>query len=131
MKSIKKKTKKSSKIILHYSSNNSGGSWWLTDDDWKALKKAGWKVDWAKNNKDRPKSLCKDGRWLGALATKASKKFNNPDEGIKEWQEITKQDPWEKGCNCCGQPHNFSYIDNDGKTHYASIQITSSFGGWD
>lgn len=32
---------------VEYDSNNSGGSWWLTDDDWRALEKAGWKVEWA------------------------------------------------------------------------------------
>ncbi len=33
-------------MYIEYDSNNSGGSWWLDDDDWKALEKAGWKVEW-------------------------------------------------------------------------------------
>jgi hypothetical protein len=31
---------------VEYDSNNSGGRWWLKDDDWKALEKAGWIVEW-------------------------------------------------------------------------------------
>lgn len=34
-------------MYVEYNSNNSGGHWWLTDDDWKALEKAGWIVEWA------------------------------------------------------------------------------------
>lgn len=29
-----------------YRSNNSGGSWWLSDEDWRALERAGWYVEW-------------------------------------------------------------------------------------
>lgn len=29
-----------------YSTHNSGGSFWLKDSHWKALEKAGWKVEW-------------------------------------------------------------------------------------
>lgn len=33
-------------MIVEYSSNNSGGSWWLSTEDWLALEKAGWTVNW-------------------------------------------------------------------------------------
>lgn len=116
-------------VLLRYSSNNSGGSWWLTDNDWLALEKAGWKVEWRKNMTGFG-SADKTGRWLGALATSASKVVASADEGIKEWESITGQDPWAEGCNCCGNPHGFSYEDDKGHSHYASIRTTSRFGGW-
>ena len=53
-----------------YRSNNSGGGWWLNDDDWKALESAGWDVEWVKAG-DR--FADENGRWLGALATTASR----------------------------------------------------------
>lgn len=33
-------------FVVEYDSNNSGGSWWLKDEDWAALEKAGWYVQW-------------------------------------------------------------------------------------
>jgi hypothetical protein len=117
-------------ILLEYSSNNSGGSWWLDDKDWLALEKAGWTVDWVKDRNDSLFGSSKNGRWLGALATRASKEFARADMGIQEWEQVVKQDPWEEGCNCCGNPHNFSFIDDKGEYHYGSIKTTSSFGGW-
>lgn len=32
--------------IVEYDSSNSGGSWWLKDEDWAALEKGGWTVEW-------------------------------------------------------------------------------------
>jgi hypothetical protein len=80
---------------ITYSSNNSGGDWWLSDDDWKKLEAEGWKVNW------KPK------RFLGALATTATKEFASRDEAITEWERITGQDAWDGGCSCCGNPHDF------------------------
>src|SRR5690348_13992879 len=92
--------KKKSKCYVEYDSNNSGGSWWLNDEDWIALEKAGWKVEWARlehaytdegnyvydtdgspklvphghgNNKFGASFVSKDGRYLGALAKGAYK----------------------------------------------------------
>jgi hypothetical protein len=55
---------------VEYSSNNSGGSWWLKDKDWYTLEKAGWKVEWYKEEtfslfKEAPDENS-DVRWLGA-----------------------------------------------------------------
>jgi hypothetical protein len=113
-------------VKLEYSSNNSGGSWWLDDEDWKKLEAAGWKVNWVK---DDPYHKGAE-RWLGCLAKEASKEFETPDEGIEEWKTITGQDPWAEGCNCCGVPHNFSYEDAKGNTHYPQVRRENSFDGW-
>lgn len=102
---------KSKKVLVRYSSNNSGGGWWLKDKDWKALEKAGWKVKWYSKAKKDPIFGVKEGRWLGALATEASKKFNSIAEAIREWEKVTKQDASDEGCNCCGCPHGFSTED--------------------
>jgi hypothetical protein len=128
-KKVVKKVNRSKLITVNYSSNNSGGSWWLEDADWKALEKAGWKVEWCKDKK-APFRADKNGRWLGALATHASLKCKSPEEAINSWKEITKQDPWVEGCNCCGNPHNFSYTDNHGKYYRAETTVTTSFNGW-
>jgi len=93
---------------VEYSSNNSGGSWWLKDKDWKKLEKAGWKVEWVKNNKDMKMFLDKDGRYLGALAKYASKDFKTLREAIEEWESVVGLDASDEGCNCCGPPHSFS-----------------------
>lgn len=96
------------KIKVKYSSNNSGGSWWLKDEDWKNLEKAGWNVEWVAEESDSfLSSMNKDGRWLGALATTASKSFPSVQVGIKEWEKITGQKADVEGCNCCGAPHTF------------------------
>jgi hypothetical protein len=95
---------------IEYRSNNSGGSWWLEDQDWLALEAAGWQVHWVKDDPERMKWECaKTGRWLGALATSASKDFESPGEAIREFERITMQNTSNEGCNCCGAPHNFSW----------------------
>ena len=96
---------------INYSSNNSGGSWWLSDEDWLALEKAGWDVDWYKDRGDDPRDY-KDGRFMGALATEASKDFPTMDKAIAEFEAITREDAYAEGCSCCGRPHDF-YEYND------------------
>lgn len=96
---------------IEYRSNNSGGSWWLTDEDWHKLEAAGWEVEWIKDGKHIID--CPDGRFLGALATSATKEFPGQEEmatlfAIKEWEDITGQHAHDQGCPCCGQPHYFS-----------------------
>ena len=96
-------------IKVEYASNNSGGNWWLTDEDWYALENAGWAVHWRRNETNPLGGADKDGRWLGALATEASKEFNSMREGVEEWETLTSQDAGALGCfTCCGNPHNFS-----------------------
>ena len=82
---------------VRYSSNNSGGDWWLSDKDWYALEEAGWDVDWAS-----------EGRWLGALATRATRDGLTLEAAKSEFGAITGEDPGAEGCSCCGQPHYFS-----------------------
>lgn len=124
-------------MIIEYSSNNSGGHWWLTDENWKKLEAAGWKVVWKTLDYDYKGGACQydeegfpklkpagkegfvdsDGRWLGALATKAYRKCNSMTEAIREFEKITEKNACEEGCNCCGPPHCFSVLDG---AEYAS-----------
>lgn len=99
------------KPITKYSSNNSGGDWWLTDKDWHKLEKAGWKVDWVKNQ-NRTVFKTTDGRWLGALATEATRELPL-EQAISEWEKITGQRADAPGCSCCGQPHSFCCTTGD------------------
>lgn len=114
---------------MEYSSNNSGGGWWLKDEDWLMLEARGWRVDWYKD-RDQNDSFLKadeDGRWLGALASNASKDlFVSAQEAIDEWEDITRQSVTDLGCHCCGPPHNFIWTDDSGQTHYISPEAPSS-----
>lgn len=78
-----------------YESNNSGGSWWLTTEDWKNLEKAGWVVDWL----DKP--------FLNAAAREATYECLSLEEAQESFRKVTGQSPFEEGCPCCGQPHQF------------------------
>jgi len=94
-----------------YSSNNSGGGWWLKDEDWHALEKAGWTVDWVKNETE---GITAGGeRWLGALATSATKEEVTLAEAIESFEFTTGQSSTELGCGCCGPPHSFYTEDGD------------------
>lgn len=96
---------------VSYSSNNSGGGWWLSDDDWLALEKAGWDVEWVYEDEFYKGRLI-DGRWLGALAKEASKDFETIKEALEEFEKVTGQSVTDEGCNCCGAPHNFEWDNN-------------------
>jgi hypothetical protein len=96
-------------VKIEYSTNNSGGRWWLSDDDWYALEKAGWEVNWNKDNPDRIMVDKKTGRFLGALAEYASKEFETPADAMREFEKVTGQRVSDEGCNCCGAPHSFSW----------------------
>jgi hypothetical protein len=100
---------------VEYSSNNSGGSWWLKDDDWKNLEAAGWKVDWYEGKDDGWGSY-KGGRFLGALASSATREGLTMGQAIREWESITGQSSNALGCGCCGAPHSFS--DDAGNYYY-------------
>ncbi len=105
---------------LEYSSNNSGGDWWLTDENWFAMEEAGWNVEWMKDH-EYWKEMTRDGRWLGALATKASIAVSSKadaEEKIREWERLTGQNADDKGCECCGQPHYFVLEKSDGEYDY-------------
>ncbi|QDH93008.1 hypothetical protein SEA_STEPHIG9_61 [Mycobacterium phage Stephig9] len=86
-----------------YSSNNSGGSWWLTDDDWFALERAGWVINWYRDdslNGGRE-------RFLGALASSAFLPNSTEDEAIQSFENVTGLYTDAQGCDCCGPPHYF------------------------
>lgn len=99
---------------VKYSSNNSGGSWWLTDDDWFNLEKAGWKIDWYKDKVDGLFMKADEDRFLGALASGATREGLSLKMAMAEWEDITHQSPYEEGCRCCGEPHSFYEIDDQG-----------------
>lgn len=106
---------KREKGYVEYHSNNSGGRWWLDDAQWKALEAAGWEVQWAKDHEFKAK-YCTDGRYLGALATEATKpNCDSLREAADEWERITGLSSTDAGCPCCGQPHNFTLYDSDDK----------------
>jgi len=100
---------------VEYSSNNSGGSWWLSDEDWKALEKAGWKVEWVKDVESYRQFLSKDGRYLGCVAKRATiDGVASLEKAVGSWETATKKRSTDAGCPCCGQPHNFSAYDENG-----------------
>lgn len=97
---------------VEYDSNNSGGSWWLDDADWIALEKAGWKVNWSR---DQDRFGKKEERWLGTLATSASREGLSLRDAVDEWESVTGKCSTDAGCPCCGQPHSFTLYDDNGK----------------
>ena len=99
---------------VEYDSNNSGGHWWLKDEHWLALEKAGWKVDWYKDQNEEFFKPGKDGRWLGALASAASREGLPLMDAVREWETITGQCSTDAGCSCCGNPHTFTEYDDNG-----------------
>ncbi len=99
---------------IEYRSNNSGGSWWLTDQNWKDLESAGWEVQWVKDQ-DLTFGKKGDTRWLGALATTAIRRDVSLRVAMAEFEDVTGMNPHDQGCYCCGQPHDFSEYDDEGK----------------
>lgn len=97
---------------VEYSSNNSGGGWWLDDAQWYALEAAGWDVRWVKDHPEDYFSSTTD-RFLGALATSASKSDVSLRDAIEEWESVTGERASALGCSCCGTPHDFTEYDAD------------------
>lgn len=97
---------------VEYSSNNSGGRWWLSDEDWQSLESSGWKVNWVKD--DPNAMMVNDGRFLGALAMRASREGLSMQEAVSEWESVTRKSSTDAGCACCGQPHSFTLYDDAG-----------------
>jgi len=124
------------KYRVEYSSNNSGGNWWLKDGDWYALERAGWNVKWSKELDDTflfSKEVKKTGRWLGALARKATIELEAYSKtlalatAITWWSDtLPYQDAGAEGCSCCGEPHGFyasRVCPNCGNTLYDCREI--------
>lgn len=112
---------------VEYSSNNSGGDWWLTDQNWRDLEAAGWKVDWVK---DDP-YFEGDERWLGALARSATREGLTLDEAVQEWERVTGEWAAALGCECCGEPHNFTEYDAEGNYVGSNDHDYPYDDGWD
>lgn len=127
---------------VEYSSNNSGGGWWLKDEDWKALEKAGWVIEWAwltpvyedndckRDDKGLPllerkdpatakyswEKLQEGERYMGALSTRAFKpNCDSLAQAVEEWERITGESSTDAGCPCCGVPHKFTLYDDEGE----------------
>ena len=69
-------------------------------------------------------------RFLGALATDAVKATDDPQAAVDEWERVTGQDASAEGCNCCGEPHSFSFTDDDGNTRYSGVEVTRTELRW-
>lgn len=123
-----------SEVVVTYDSNNSGGGWWLNSEQWDKLAEAGWNVHWCHDGGrpskayENPMAVCEDTgeTWLGARACSAAKRFENPADAIREFEEVTGEDPSAEGCNCCGPPHSFEYTDADGEHHYATARVVET-----
>lgn len=147
------------KNVIQYESNNSGGRWWLSDNDWHALEEAGWVVHWIHESDDPshehaepefPSFLAGLGghhhgydeehaltkvepsgeRWLGALARSAAKATTDPSAAVAEFERVTGQNASDVGCNCCGEPHNFTFHDAEGNHQYSSAVVTDTSVVW-
>lgn len=116
---------------VEYDSNNSGGSWWLTDENWKALEAAGWEVEWYANKESDGVfgGLYKGGRFLGALASKATRNGLALMDAVEEWERVTGESSTSAGCPCCGPPHSFTEYDDNGK-YVTSGPTTDYSASW-
>jgi hypothetical protein len=110
-------------VIVSYSSNNSGGYWWLDDDNWLALEKAGWNVDWMRDKEATLFHKPGEERWLGALAQSASREGLSLRDAITEWEDVTHADSRALGCSCCGVPHSFTFLGDNGEHDYYSPEF--------
>jgi hypothetical protein len=59
-----------------------------------------------------------DNRYLGDLASHATRTGLSLADAIAEFERTTHQDTSDEGCNCCGPPHSFSskegYVSGEG-----------------
>ncbi len=115
---------------VEYDSNNSGGDWWLDDKDWLALSEAGWSVEWYGGRKPKKKDLREGNvtRFLGALASTATRVGLTLGEAIKEWERVTGQLSNALGCDCCGTPHHFTAYDDEGNVVDSYSPYRPDFG---
>ena len=111
-------------MLVGYSSNNSGGDWWLSDQEWKNLEKAGWTVCWI-SGEDKPYTKPdSEGRYMGALATRAYIEIDSIREALKSFEAATNQSASDNGCKCCGPPHAFSWGYG---IHYIPEEVTEKY----
>ena len=101
-----------------YDTNNSGGSWWLNEEDWMRLEKAGWIIEWKKED------------WLGTKATRALF-LGSYSEAVHSFETVLGMNADEEGCPCCGQPHSFSEPWNEDAlaAFMGPLELISMIGG--
>lgn len=104
-------------VNVKYRALKSGAVNWLSDRDWKQLEEAGWKVHWISKDPDyqklheEGKVLIVEGRLHGSLANEAEKCFSSIGEAMREFQKITGLSVTEEGCDHCGPPHIFEWLE--------------------
>ena len=86
-------------MIITYSSNNSGGTWWLSYQDWKNLEAAGWEIDQQRTH--------------NGFYREAAKELDSVADAILDFEKIVGQSASDEGCNCCGPPHSFKWVEDD------------------
>lgn len=87
---------------IEFSENNSGGEWWLSADQYDKLKAAGWEGE----------GVIPGDRYGGRRMVRRglSRKM-----AIAEWEDVTGEDAYEVGCECCGAPYGFYEYDDEGR----------------
>lgn len=99
---------------VEYSSNNSGGVDWVTPEMWDKLIEAGWIVDTK----------------FGGRIYSVNRHGLSLRDAIVEWQTLTGLDPAAVGCNCCGVPHRFMELNDEGRP-VAEMQIVIGPATWE
>jgi len=103
------------KLLIEYHSNNSGGNEWLTEQNWKDLKKAGWKLFsygnfvYINSNRAFGKDNLPKRKGVVGFPSYGFKRFDSIGEALQEFEKITGSDVTAEGCNCCGAPHEFRW----------------------
>src|SRR5207237_5139009 len=73
----------------------------------------------------------KYGRYIGnALAVSCAKAGSDPDALVAEWERLTGCNAGDEGCNCCGEPHSFTWHSPEGERKSGSIEVRSRFTGF-
>lgn len=54
-------------------------------------------------------------RYMGSLAKCAYRVGLGLSAAASEWERVTGKSSTDAGCPCCGQPHNFTEYDDEGK----------------
>lgn len=97
---------------VQFYENNSGGRRWLKEPQWAALRDAGWTLfvmEWRGKKVGDDLTPERVEMHDGHDAPYAlSPEVKSVRSAIKQWEDLTEQESDEEGCNCCGNPYNFS-----------------------
>lgn len=75
-------------------------------------------------------------RWLGALAKSAAVTvgpdgvYADADAAVHAFELLTNSTASDEGCNCCGPPHSFTYVDDEGNDHYWYSEVVETRSYW-